>query len=307
MTNTLTKNLRTQYLSTMGIQVWVRRHIISTLTAESSSVNISTMSHESTNITPENTSSVSEPPATLQPVTANVAPPLPDESPIEPPTEAALPPDEKPPPVPQPTTVNDTPPPLPLEDRPVSGLDWRCLQTRVAICTACDLHKTRTQTVFGIGNRQAELLLIGEGPGADEDAQGEPFVGRAGQLLNEMLYAINLKREDVYIANVVKCRPPNNRNPNSHELACCNAFLQRQMALVNPKLIVAVGRVAAHHLLATDTAIGKLREQRFKYGETSIPLIATYHPAYLLRFPQEKRKSWHDLQFISQTLAELKT
>jgi len=189
---------------------------------------------------------------------------------------------------------------------PIHELDWEALQNRVAACTACDLHKTRTQTVFGVGNRQADLMFIGEAPGADEDAQGEPFVGRAGQLLTAMLYAIDLKRESVYIANVVKCRPPENRNPNPHELDCCNAFLQRQIVLVKPKLIVAVGRVAAHHLLATGTAISKLRRQRFEYGENKIPLIAIYHPAYLLRRPSEKRHAWQDLQFINQTLAELK-
>jgi DNA polymerase len=190
---------------------------------------------------------------------------------------------------------------------PVHELDWEALQNRVAACTACDLHKTRTRTVFGVGNRQADLMLIGEAPGADEDAQGEPFVGRAGQLLNAMLYAIDLKRESVYIANVVKCRPHENRNPNHHEIDCCNAFLQRQIALVKPKLIIAVGRVAAHHLLVTETLISKLRGQRFEYGESKIPLIAIYHPAYLLHRPSEKRHAWQDLQFINQTLTELKT
>ncbi len=209
------------------------------------------------------------------------------------------------PPEPSPMTdtaqVSQTP-----QAAPVHELDWEALQNRVAACTACSLHKTRTQTVFGVGNRQADLMFIGEAPGADEDAQGEPFVGRAGQLLNAMLYAIDLKRESVYITNVVKCRPPENRNPDKHELDCCHAFLQRQIVLVKPKLIVAVGRVAAHHLLVTETAIGKLRGQGFEYGENKIPLIATYHPAYLLRRPSEKRHAWQDLQFINQRLAELK-
>jgi len=208
------------------------------------------------------------------------------------------------PPEPSPMTdsaqVSQTPQAAPVHD-------WEALQNRVAACTACDLHKTRTQTVFGVGNRQADLMFIGEAPGADEDAQGEPFVGRAGHLLNAMLYAIDLKRESVYITNVVKCRPPENRNPDKHELDCCNAFLLRQIVLVKPKLIVAVGRVAAHHLLVTETAIGKLRGQGFEYGENKIPLIATYHPAYLLRRPSEKRHAWQDLQFINQRLAELKS
>jgi DNA polymerase len=202
-------------------------------------------------------------------------------------------------------TAHPEPPPSQSEESPVNELDWEALQNKVAACTACDLHLTRTHTVFGVGNRQADLMFIGEAPGADEDAQGEPFVGRAGHLLTDMLYAIDLKRENVYIANVVKCRPPENRNPDTHELDCCNAFLQRQIALLKPKLIVAVGRVAAHHLLATETAIGKLRGQHFKYGD--IPLIAIYHPAYLLRRPTEKRHAWQDLQFIHQTIAELKT
>lgn len=189
------------------------------------------------------------------------------------------------------------------EASPVQLLNWEELKNRVTACTACELHKSRTQTVFGVGNRQADLILIGEAPGADEDIQGEPFVGRAGQLLNAMIYSIGLKREDLYIINIVKCRPPGNRNPHIDEMACCKGFLQRQIALIKPKLIVALGRVAAHHLLVTDTAIGKLRGQRFEYGDAKIPLIATYHPAYLLRRPSEKRHAWQDLQFIQQTLS----
>jgi len=189
------------------------------------------------------------------------------------------------------------------EASPVHLLNWEELENRVITCTACELHKSRTQTVFGVGNRQADLMLIGEAPGEDEDAQGEPFVGRAGQLLNAMIYGIDLKRENLYIVNVVKCRPPGNRNPHIGEMACCKGFLQRQIALIKPKLIVALGNVAAHHLLVTDTPIGKLRGQRFEYGDAKIPLIATYHPAYLLRRPTEKRQAWQDLQFIQQTLS----
>ncbi len=187
--------------------------------------------------------------------------------------------------------------------KPVSLLDWKSLQQQVITCTNCDLHKTRTQTVFGIGNRNADLMLVGEAPGAEEDAQGEPFVGRAGQLLNAMLYAIKLTREDIFIANVIKCRPPDNRNPNNNEMASCNNFLQQQIELIKPKLLVAVGGVAAQHLLDTTTPIGQLRGQQFKYND--IPLIATYHPAYLLRKPSEKRKSWQDLQFIVNSLATI--
>ncbi len=187
--------------------------------------------------------------------------------------------------------------------QPVSLLDWKSLQKQVIDCTSCELYKARTQTVFGVGNHNADLMLIGEAPGAEEDIQGEPFVGKAGQLLNAMLYAINLAREDIYIANVVKCRPPENRNPNSNEMTSCNNFLQRQISLIKPKLIVAVGRIPAQHLLDTTTPIGKLRGQQFNYND--IPLIATYHPAYLLRKPSEKRKSWQDLQFIINNLATI--
>ncbi|HHB92070.1 MAG TPA: uracil-DNA glycosylase [Thioploca sp.] len=187
--------------------------------------------------------------------------------------------------------------------QPVSSLDWDALQKQVIACTSCELHKNRTKTVFGVGNPNADLMLIGEAPGAEEDIQGEPFVGRAGQLLNAMLYAINLTRDDIYIANVVKCRPPENRNPNNNEMASCNNFLHQQISLIKPKLIVAVGRISAQHLLDTNTPIGKLRNQQFNYN--NIPLIATYHPAYLLRKPSEKRKSWQDLQFINNNLTTI--
>ncbi|MDM8567663.1 uracil-DNA glycosylase [Candidatus Halobeggiatoa sp. HSG11] len=191
---------------------------------------------------------------------------------------------------------------IPDKEVVIPPVNWETLQEQVKTCTNCDLHKTRTQTVFGVGNRNADLLLIGEAPGADEDMQGEPFVGRAGQLLNAMLYAIKLSREDIYIANVIKCRPPNNRNPNNDEMTCCNHFLQQQISLLKPKLIVATGRVSAQHLLDTTTPIGQLRGKQFKYN--NIPLIATYHPAYLLRRPSEKRKSWQDLQFIINNLSK---
>lgn len=190
---------------------------------------------------------------------------------------------------------------------PPSQLDWQTLQHQVSVCTACPLHQHRTQTVFGIGNYQADWMLIGEAPGAEEDAQGEPFVGRAGQLLNAMLYAIGLRREAVYIANVVKCRPPKNRNPTLEEAASCHPFLQQQLAIIKPKLIVALGRVAAQHLLATTEPIGQLRSRCFEDVHLGIPLIATYHPAYLLRRPTEKRRAWQDLQLIAQQMTRLKS
>ncbi|MBK9132518.1 MAG: uracil-DNA glycosylase [Gammaproteobacteria bacterium] len=184
----------------------------------------------------------------------------------------------------------------------VARLDWDALQARVKGCTLCGLEKTRTQTVFGVGNRQATWMVVGEAPGADEDRQGEPFVGRAGQLLNEMLWALGLAREAVYIANVLKCRPPNNRDPSPDEVACCEPYLKRQVALIRPRIILAVGRIAAQNLLKTDTRIGALRGRVHRYADTGVPLIVTYHPAYLLRSPLEKRKTWDDLQLAARTL-----
>jgi DNA polymerase len=186
----------------------------------------------------------------------------------------------------------------------VAGLEWEALKARVRDCTLCELHKTRTQTVFGVGNEQAEWLVVGEAPGADEDRQGEPFVGRAGQLLNEMLLAIGLRREQVYIANILKCRPPQNRDPRPEEVVCCEPYLRRQVALIEPRIILAVGRIAAQNLLKTDARIGALRGKSFTYADTDIPVVVTYHPAYLLRSPQEKRKAWDDLQLARRMHAK---
>ena len=186
----------------------------------------------------------------------------------------------------------------------VAGLDWPALEDRVSECRLCDLHASRTQTVFGIGSHNADWLVIGEAPGHDEDQQGEPFVGRAGQLLNAMLQAVGLQRGQVYIANILKCRPPNNRDPKPEEVVCCEPYLLRQIELIQPRLILAVGRIAAQNLLNTQTPIGKLRGEVHRFRDTGIPLIATYHPAYLLRSPMEKRKSWQDLQLALRTLRE---
>ena len=183
---------------------------------------------------------------------------------------------------------------------------WDALAGEVRACTRCGLHAGRTQTVFGVGNRGAELLVVGEAPGADEDRQGEPFVGRAGQLLNSMLRAMRSPRQTVYIANVLKCRPPGNRDPAPEEVRCCLPYLQRQIDLIAPRLMLAVGRIAAQSLLATDTPIGKLRGVVHRFGAQGTPLIVTYHPAYLLRSPGEKRKSWTDLRFVQRELARLR-
>jgi uracil-DNA glycosylase family 4 len=181
---------------------------------------------------------------------------------------------------------------------------WEELERAVRTCTLCELHKTRTQAVFGVGNRSAQWMVIGEAPGADEDRQGEPFVGRAGQLLNSMLKAIGLKREQVFIANILKSRPPNNRDPRPEEVRACIPYLFRQIELVNPKLILCVGRIAAQTLLETDTSIGKLRGQLHRIAGNR-PMIVTYHPAYLLRSPGEKRKSWADLLLALRTFEQL--
>ena len=174
---------------------------------------------------------------------------------------------------------------------------WGSLQSQVAQCTRCDLHRSRTQTVFGVGDKNADWLIIGEAPGAEEDRLGEPFVGRAGKLLNEMLLAIGLKREQVYIANILKCRPPNNRDPSPQEVSCCETYLQQQVELIQPRIIFTVGSVAAQNLLKTDTRIGEMRGRQYKYGAKDVPVVVSYHPAYLLRSPREKRKAWEDLKF----------
>jgi uracil-DNA glycosylase len=185
-----------------------------------------------------------------------------------------------------------------------ASLDWGALEQAVKSCTLCPLHSSRTQGVFGVGNRQARWMIIGEAPGAEEDRQGEPFVGRAGQLLNSMLRAIGLAREDVFIANILKSRPPNNRDPRPEEVKACIPYLVRQIELVNPRLLLCVGRIAAQTLLDTDTTIGKLRG-RVHHILSGRPMIVTYHPAYLLRSPGEKRKVWTDLVLAMETFDRL--
>lgn len=179
---------------------------------------------------------------------------------------------------------------------------WNLLQQKIAQCSQCALHQGRTQTVFGTGNPHAEIMFIGEAPGFHEDQQGKPFVGKAGQLLTAMLQAINLAREDVFIANVLKCRPPNNRDPLPEEVKTCTPYLEQQIAHVQPKLLVALGRVSAHYLLQTKQSLESMRNKIHTFGENKTPLIVTYHPAYLLRNPADKKKSYQDLLFISRTL-----
>jgi uracil-DNA glycosylase family 4 len=228
------------------------------------------------------------------------------------------------PPQPAAQTADEVPPPLnsiaasrpvvetvelrrsPVAEQDVCAtLDWPALRAAVAACQRCELHQTRTQAVFGVGHPQARWMFIGEAPGQEEDRQGEPFVGRAGQLLNSMIRALGMRREDVFIANVLKCRPPGNRDPRPAEAASCRRFLERQVELVDPTIVIAVGRIAAQDLLATETPIARLRGKVHAFGSRKWPLIVTYHPAYLLRSPGEKRKAWADLLQARQLYARL--
>ncbi|HEY5761558.1 MAG TPA: uracil-DNA glycosylase [Steroidobacter sp.] len=206
--------------------------------------------------------------------------------------------------VPEPAIQARTVQPPPVDDAGVSKLGWEELATAVRSCTKCPLHATRTNGVFGVGDRGARWMIIGEAPGADEDRQGEPFVGRAGQLLNSMLKAVGLAREQVFIANILKSRPPNNRDPKPEEVRACIPYLYRQIELVNPALILCVGRIAAQTLLEVDTPIGKLRGVVHRIAANR-PMVVTYHPAYLLRSPVEKRKSWADLLLAMRTFETL--
>lgn len=200
-----------------------------------------------------------------------------------------------------------TPPPEPREAPAAvppsdTAAALAALDFVVKACEKCSLCKTRTQTVFGVGNIHADLVFVGEAPGADEDRQGEPFVGLAGQLLTDIIVkGMKLRREDVYICNVLKCRPPNNRNPNPEEMALCEHYLIQQLDLIRPKVICALGGVAAKCLLQTEDGVGRLRERWHSYQ--GIPLRVTYHPAYLLRKPEDKRKTWDDIQEIMKVLS----
>ena len=188
-----------------------------------------------------------------------------------------------------------------LEEKPMIK-NLGDIKKKVLTCTLCDLHKTRTNAVFGVGGEKADLMFIGEAPGANEDLKGEPFVGRAGMLLNSMIKSIGLERDDVYIANILKCRPPNNRDPAPSEIKLCTPYLKEQIASIKPKILVAVGRVAAQHLLNTTESMARLRGKTYQYGEEKTPLIITYHPAYLLRSPGEKKKAYLDFLMIKKAL-----
>ncbi|OOZ35372.1 uracil-DNA glycosylase [Solemya velesiana gill symbiont] len=277
-----------EYLEVMGIQDWVSRDaapleasLDAVVSADPGEAQAKAPEIESTSAEPSiKPTPVSEAPAgqpDMPPWMEDVPPLVDDFAPME--GDDVMPPGLEPAHQPR----ND-----------VARLDWPQLEHRVAGCEACELHASRTNTVFGVGNRSADLLVIGEAPGVDEDRQGEPFVGRAGQLLNAMLKAIGLQRDEVYIANILKCRPPGNRDPRIEEAVACEPYLKRQVALIQPKAIMCVGRVAAQNLLKSEEAVGRMRGREFHYD--GIPVVVTYHPAYLLRSPDQKGKSWQDLQ-----------
>ena len=220
-----------------------------------------------------------------------------------------------PPPAPPPAAAGGTTlpaavaPPAPAADTPDAAdtaAQWEALRAEVQACTRCPLHATRTQGVLGVGPRRSDWLVIGEAPGAEEDRRGEPFVGAAGQLLDAMLRAIGLDRNrNVYIANVLKSRPPHNRDPKPEEVAACLPYLIRQIELLEPRIMLAVGRIAAQNLLGTDAPLARLRGRVHHFGARNTPLVVTYHPAYLLRTPGDKRKAWEDLKFARSVYQQL--
>jgi len=283
--------LRRYYLEAMGIQNWVLRRADEPELIDPKSESIECRSGFSPTCRPEGQPAGGKvnhgtfTPEPLSPDAAQAAPakelkpPWLDE--VPPPAEEWLPSVE----------LEET---APLARNDIGGLDWKALEQRIAGCELCELYKTRAHTVFGVGDHSADLMVIGEAPGAEEDRQGEPFVGRAGQLLNAMLLAIGLKREQVFIANVLKCRPPGNRDPRPEEALRCEPYMKRQVALIRPKVILALGRVAAQNLLKSQEAVGRMRGKPYHYDD--IPLVVTYHPAYLLRSPDQKGRAWQDLQ-----------
>lgn len=240
--------------------------------------------------------------------------PAPEQAAVSEPAAASAPvptvtPETVPAPAPAPVAASETAPAsapaptpatTPQENMPADA--WQTLKQEVSTCRRCPLHETRTQTVFGVGAGNADWMLIGEAPGVEEDRRGEPFVGRAGQLLDRMLKAIGFAREEVYIANVVKCRPPDNRNPAPEEVLQCDNYLRRQIELIRPQIIIALGGVAMSALLNEQTPVGKMRGRVHTLPGADIPVVVTYHPAYLLRAPTQKRAAWEDLQLACRTV-----
>ncbi|EGV19553.1 uracil-DNA glycosylase family protein [Thiocapsa marina] len=283
---------RLDYLGAMGVDVWVPRLVAAGRIESSDEIAVV----EPSRILPP--ARVSDP-ADLRPVSPSAQP-----IPRTPPAHAEAHEVAPNPVVPGPVASGPVGPALPeaLSPPDPALMDWDALAAAVSGCRACGLCETRTNTVFGVGDRNADLLIIGEAPGAEEDRAGEPFVGRAGQLLNRMLAAIGLAREQVYIANVLKCRPPGNRDPHPEEARQCEAYLLRQIELLRPRAILCVGRVAAQNILQTDAPLGSLRGRWLTFRTGAIPLRVTYHPAYLLRSPEQKAKAWEDLVEVVRRL-----
>jgi len=268
---------RNQYLQTMGVDVWVSRHPAAPAAAAAAAAGA-----EDPHAIEAAAAHAAQSPAgaasAAQPAVA------PSATAVASVTQAAV------------AAVASTP----------AVTTWESLRSEVLACTKCPLHGSRTQGVFGVGSREAQWLVVGEAPGAEEDRRGEPFVGRAGHLLDAMLKAIGLSRgSNVYIANVLKSRPPGNRDPKPEEVAACLPYLMRQIELLRPRVMLAVGRIAAQNLLSTDAPLGRLRGKVHHFGELNTPLIVTYHPAYLLRTPGDKRKAWEDLKFARSVFQAL--
>jgi len=288
---------RNQYLQTMGVDVWVPRHPAAVAVATDAAIatGASTVSGGPPADSYAPTSERARPQSTAQFAGANVgvATGTPTGAGRDAPAREALSPSHS-----APSSGTASPVTVSVADGSPTVTTWESLRSEVLACTKCALHGSRTQGVFGVGNREAQWLVVGEAPGAEEDRRGEPFVGRAGHLLDAMLKAIGLSRgRNVYIANVLKSRPPGNRDPKPEEVAACLPYLMRQIELLRPRVMLAVGRIAAQNLLATDTPLGRLRGKVHHFGELNTPLIVTYHPAYLLRTPGDKRKAWEDLKF----------
>lgn len=298
------------YLEAMGIDVWVRREPVAPEPVAAEPAAVAGQAVEPAPAVPEPGSEPQAPVETPKPsvrqsgASESIAP----EPPVSPEPEQEAPwvfeAEQAPPPEWMAESEPLSEPPF-QEPEPAPTLDWPGLRSAVGECSRCpELVRNRTRTVFGVGDQNADWLVIGEAPGADEDRRGEPFVGRAGQLLNNMLRAIGLGREQVYIANILKCRPPRNRDPSPEEAEACRPFLQRQIELIRPNIILVVGRIAAQNLLETNQPLGRLRGSVHRHGATGTPVVVTYHPAYLLRSPQEKRKAWNDLRLAVTTAAK---
>ncbi len=290
------------YLEAMGVDLWIRRDVsgdesgveaVNELVDESVDESVDVADESAPPPAGDEPVEVTAEPETQTDVAAAAAAPA-DTVTVDSPADATQVPLE-------PETIVESPATEPADDETqdpvelIARADLESLQTMVSGCERCPLSRTRNKTVFGSGNPDADWLFVGEAPGRDEDRQGEAFVGKAGQLLNAMLFALGLTRDDVFIANVLKCRPPDNRDPMGEEVVRCEPYLHRQVDLVQPKVIVAMGRFAAQALLRSGDNISRMRGQQYEYRETGIPLVVTYHPAYLLRTPDQKGKVWDDL------------